>query len=229
VRNAVNEQLVRLEARERGYAELPEIKAAAQRQREDLMESILYAEHVFKDVKVSDEELRAWFDAHEAELQLPERRMVDHIVVATEDEARAVLQRMEQGESFEDLAKELSKDRNSARSGGALGWVTPKDVPPEFQAVLALAEGGLSEPIRSRYGWHVLRVGRIEPPRMPPFEEAKEGLREKVLLHERKAERERWLAQLRAAAEIEIDEAAVKAFAAETAPKQELAPPDRDH
>ncbi len=217
VRTAINERLAALEAEARGYAEEPEVRAAVARYRDEAMEAILHGEFIFRGITVEEDEVRAWYDAHGDELTTPERRRVAQILVTSEAEAEAARRRLENGEPFEELARELSLDRESAGRGGELGWVAEREHPPGFEPVLALAAGEVSAPLESELGWHLIRVGAIDPPRRRSFDEAAEEVRTKLLRDKRKAARERWLEQLRAAAEIEIDDAAVRAFAARVA------------
>ncbi len=209
VRTAINERLAGLEAAARGYASEPEIREAVARYRAEAMEAILHGEFIFRGVAVDDAEARAWFDAHGDALAAPERRRVAQILGATEVEALAARRRLEAGAPFDELARELSIDRTSGPRGGDLGWITRKEIPPGFEALFELTEGAVSAPVETGLGWHLILVQAIETPRPRTFEEAAEEVRQKLLRDKRRAARERWLAQLREAAEIEIDEAAL--------------------
>ena len=82
-----------------------------------------------------------------------------HILVETEEAAREVISRLNEGEAFEDLAQELSSDTASAVDGGDLGWFTRDQmVAPFAEAAFAMAVGDISEPVESDFGWHVLEV-----------------------------------------------------------------------
>ena len=83
-----------------------------------------------------------------------------HILVKTEEEAKKIKERLAAGEKFEDLAKELSKD-DTGKNGGALGTKSPSTFVPEFgQALLKLAEGEISEPVKTQFGWHIIKVNK---------------------------------------------------------------------
>ncbi len=217
VRIAINERLAALEAEDRGYSAQPEIREAVARYHDEAMEAILHGEFIFRGIAVEDSEVRAWYDAHGDELTTPERRRVAQILVASEAEALAARRRLEAGEPFGEVAREVSLDQESAARGGELGWATEREHPPGFEPVLALAAGEVSPPLQTGLGWHLILVAEIEPPRRRGFDEAAEEVRTKLLREKRKAARERWLEQLRAAAEIEIDDAAVRAYAARAA------------
>lgn len=82
-----------------------------------------------------------------------------HILVATEEEARAVIERLEAGEDFATLAKELSLDTSSGAQGGELGWFTRGMMVAEFSdAAFSLEPGQISEPVKTEYGYHVIQV-----------------------------------------------------------------------
>ncbi|MBC7264690.1 MAG: peptidylprolyl isomerase [Chloroflexi bacterium] len=89
-----------------------------------------------------------------------------HILVETEEEAKVVLNRLQAGEDFAALAKELSKDTGSAEKGGDLGWF-PKGVmvEPFEQAAFALQPGQISEPVKSDFGYHIIKVVERDPNR----------------------------------------------------------------
>ena len=151
-------------------------------------------------IKADDDELRALFEAERESFVTPEKREVSHILISVpadadstaEEEARARLavlrSRIEVGESFEDLARESSDDPGSATAGGSLGFIERGVmVPPFEEAAFALAPGEMSEPVRSSYGWHLIRVTSVHESRAATFEE----VRDQVLAQYRTREAER--------------------------------------
>jgi parvulin-like peptidyl-prolyl isomerase len=213
VRRTVNDFLVRLEVRAKKTVERPEIAAQARAYRENLMERALYADYVLKGLTVSDADVRAWYDAHQKEFVSPERRRVAHLVTATREEAEALRQRIAKGEDFEELVRSSSTDVQTRKSGGDLGWVTRKQTPPGFEPVFDLKLGEVSQPLQSKFGWHLIEVKAIDPARPQSFDEVKDDLR-KELIERRKTElRAEWVAKLRAATPIEIFPDAIQALA----------------
>jgi parvulin-like peptidyl-prolyl isomerase len=212
MRAMVNEPLALLEARARGLDRAPEVEEATRRFREGLMEGALYDGYVLKDVAVTDEDVRAWYDGHRAELVAPERRRVSHIVVPTVDEAKDVKGRLDAGESFEELVQTRSKDTGSAKGEGDLGWIVAKDVPPEFAAVLALAEGQVSDPLPSKFGFHLVKVDVIVPARPLEWEEAKADVRKRLEQQKRREKRALWVRRLRAESDIDVSRSGLQAF-----------------
>ena len=151
-------------------------------------------------IKADDEELRALFDAERERFVTPEKREVSHILVSVPgdadagvaEEARVRLAdlkgRIDLGESFEDLAMEHSDDPGSAANGGALGFIERGVMVPAFEeAAFSLAPDQLSDPVRSSYGWHLIKVTSVQESRGATFEE----VRHQVLMQYQSREAER--------------------------------------
>ena len=94
-----------------------------------------------------------------------------HILLPTEEEAKAALARVKAGEDFAKVATELSKD--PAGDGGDLGWFTKDRMVPEFaDAAFKLQPGQISDPVKSQFGWHIIKVEERRMRTFPPFEAA---------------------------------------------------------
>jgi parvulin-like peptidyl-prolyl isomerase len=219
MRGMVNEPLCLLEARARGLDHAPEVEDATRRFREGLMEGALYDGYVLKDVAVTDEEVRAFYDAHRAELLSPEKRRVSHILVATEEEAQDVKRRLDAGESFAELVTSRSKDAASLKAGGDLGWIVAKDVPPDFAPVLSLGEGETSGPLPSKFGFHLVKVVSVVPARPLEWDEAKADVRKRLEQQKRREKRALWVERLRADSKIEVSRSGLRSFAKQAQPE----------
>ncbi len=122
----------------------------------------------------------------------------------TEKLASALRARTQAGESFYDLAKTYSEDIGSAQEGGDLGWTSPGQMVPEFQeAMEATAVGKVSEPFKSRYGWHIVKV---EDRRQQDVTMDLRRNMARNILHERKFDEELdiWLRKIRDEAYVDI-------------------------
>lgn len=225
LRQTVNEPLARLEAKSRGLAAAPEVADAVRVYREDLMERALYADFVLKDVQVTDEDVKAYYEAHGTEFTQPEKRRVAHIVVPSEEEAREIRRKLDEGEGFAALVRAHSTDTTSVKQGGDLGSITKKDASGEFEKVFSLEEGRVSEPLKSKFGWHLVKVEKIEPERLMSLDEAKEPARKKVLEQKQRAARAVWVKKLRDAAVIRTSNAGIRAFVKENGTDAPVAPP----
>ena len=214
VRAAVNGPLVALESDNRRLAELPEIVTAVDRYRESLMERRLFRDHVFRGVEVTDEEARAWYAGHKNDFIAPEERHVAHIMLSDEEAGRDVNARLSAGADFADMAKQYSRDFVTAGSGGDLGWITESKVPASLKDVLALRRNEVSKPLKSDAGWHIVKVLDIRPTRQLELEEVMEKVRKSAMESKQKAARAHWRAKLRAAADLKIDDNAIRTFVA---------------
>ncbi|MBN9448747.1 MAG: peptidylprolyl isomerase [Bosea sp.] len=97
-----------------------------------------------------------------------------HILVPEEAQAKAALERLKKGEDFAKVAAELSKDPGSGKEGGDLGWFAKERMVPEFaEAAFKLEKGQLSEPVKSQFGWHVIKLEDKRTKPLPTFDEVK--------------------------------------------------------
>jgi peptidyl-prolyl cis-trans isomerase D len=138
----------------------------------------------FDQVSVKDEDLQAQYQKETANLS--EQRRAAHILIEVNDkvnEAQAkakideVQQRLAKGESFEALAKEFSQDPGSAANGGDLGYAGPGVYDPTFEkALYALNKDQVSTPVRTDFGWHLIKLLGVEAPEVPSFASLKDKL-----------------------------------------------------
>lgn len=128
------------------------------------------------EAPISDEAVRALYESRYAEGDGITEYRAAHILVETEDEARAILDEIEGGANFSALAQEHSIGPSGV-SGGELGWFAEGVMLPEFfDAVAALDEGEISEPLETKHGWHIIELRETRIMDRPPFEEKREEL-----------------------------------------------------
>ncbi len=129
------------------------------------------------ETAVTDEALQAAYDAQYASAEPATEWNASHILVATEEEAQAVIDRINGGEDFAAVAQEVSTDTGSGAQGGELGWFGPGMMVPEFeQGVAALQPGQVSEPIQSQFGFHVIRLNETRPQEAPTLDQVRPEL-----------------------------------------------------
>jgi len=144
----------------------------------------LKKESFFDQVEVSDEELQELYQKQIA--NLAEQRRAAHILIETggelsDDEAKAkideIATRVKTGDDFAAVAKEASQDPGSANEGGDLGFAGPGVYDPAFEdALYALNEGEVSAPVKSEFGWHIIKLLGVQSPEVPAFESLKPQL-----------------------------------------------------
>jgi peptidyl-prolyl cis-trans isomerase C len=171
---------------------------------------------VAKAATTDEAEHKAYDEAAKAEPPQEEIH-ARHILVPTEDEAKAALARIKAGEDFAKVATELSKDPSG--EGGDLGWFTKDRMVPEFsEAAFKLKKGEVSDPVKTQFGWHIIKVEDVRTKSFPPFEQVKDQAARYVA---QKAESET-ITQLHNAAKIQLFDADGKPI-----PAQPEAAPDK--
>lgn len=179
-----------------------------------LMEGLL--SKVAKEA-TTDAALKTVYD-EAAHAQKPDTEIhARHILVPTEEEAKAALKRVKSGEDFAKVADEVSKDPGS--QGGDLGWFTRDRMVPEFaEAAFKLEKGQISDPVKSQFGWHVIQLEDKREKSFPDFDTVKEQVAHYVV---QKAQTEQ-IVKLREGAKIE--KTAVAPAPAAAAPASEAKP-----
>ena len=123
---------------------------------EALTASNLHREMYNKEHEPSEEEMKKYYEENKTSLDTV---TASHILVDTEDEAKSVKERLDKGEDFATVAKEVSKDPGSAQNGGSLGESSPTQYVQEFaDAVSKLQVGQISDPVKTQYGYHIIRL-----------------------------------------------------------------------
>jgi len=161
-----------------------------------LMDSLLATEG---KAATTDEAMKKVYEDASKQITGEQEVHARHILVETEDEAKAIKAELDKGADFAELAKKKSKDPG-ASDGGDLGFFTKEQMVPEFSAVaFALEPGKISDPVKSQFGWHVIKVEEKRSRKAPDFEQVKAQIETYVT---RKAQAD-YVAKLRETAKIE--------------------------
>ncbi|MFC4769885.1 peptidylprolyl isomerase [Effusibacillus consociatus] len=159
-----------------------------------------------KDVKLSEEEIKKYYDQNKSNLSEKEQVKARHILVEKEDEAKAILEQIKKGEDFAKLAKEKSKDKSSGEKGGDLGFFEQGQMVPEFEKVaFTLKVGEISEPVKTPYGYHIIQVQERKEAKTPTFEEARSKI-ESILKQQKAKPEDQLLSELRKEVNVQIKE-----------------------
>jgi peptidyl-prolyl cis-trans isomerase C len=150
-----------------------EFKAQMEEVKQSILIRALFAAYQAKN-PVSDADMKAEYDRYVA-MNAGKEYKARHILVEKEDQAKALLAQLKKGAKFEDLAKKSSKDPGSAVKGGELDWANPASYVKEFSdALAALGKGKTTEaPVKSQFGFHIIRLDDVREANMPKFEEVK--------------------------------------------------------
>jgi peptidyl-prolyl cis-trans isomerase C len=161
-----------------------------------LMDNLLAAEG---KAATTNEAMKKVYDEAAKQIEGEQEVHARHILVESEDEAKAIEAELKKGADFAELAKKKSKDPGAA-DGGDLGFFTRDQMVPEFSTVaFALEPGNVSDPVKSQFGWHVIKVEEKRNRKAPDFEQVKAQIETYVM---RKAQAE-YVAKLRESAKVE--------------------------
>ena len=161
------------EAEKLGLSSTDDFKTQMELARQAILIRELFADYQKKN-PVTDVDLKGEYDKFIAANGGKEYK-ARHILVEKESEAKAIIASLKKGGKFEDIAKKQSKDPGSGANGGDLDWANPSSYVPEFaQAMSKLNKGQLADaPVKTQFGYHVIRVDDIRTAKLPPFEELK--------------------------------------------------------
>ncbi|RZL43106.1 MAG: peptidylprolyl isomerase [Variovorax sp.] len=161
------------EAQKQGLEASPEYRAQLELARQAILIRTLF-ENYRKQNPVTDADVQAEYDKFAAANGGKEYK-ARHILVETEAEAQKIIADLKKGAKFEDIAKKQSKDPGSGANGGDLDWANPSSFVPEFsEAMIKLKPGETTAaPVKSQFGYHVIRVDEIRSAQLPKVDEVK--------------------------------------------------------
>jgi len=170
-------EILTQEAERKRLDERDEARAVLALQRKELLVKLLQDDFI-RQHRPDEARIRSEYDKAKAQAGDTEFR-ARHILVEDEKTAKDVIAQLRKNKKlkFEDLAKKYSKD-SSATAGGELGWMTPKNVVPEFaQAMTALKKGDTSAtPVKSQFGWHVIKLEDMRKVDFPEYEKVRTNI-----------------------------------------------------
>jgi len=161
------------EAQKRGLEATADYKAQMELARQTILIRELFVDFQ-KTNPVTDAEIQAEYDKFVASNAGKEYK-ASHILVAKEDEAKAIIAALKKGGKFEEIAKKQSKDPGSGARGGDLDWANPSSYVPEFtEALIKLEKGKLTQaPVKSQFGWHIIRLDDVRDAQLPKLDDVK--------------------------------------------------------
>jgi peptidyl-prolyl cis-trans isomerase C len=181
----VNREILAQEAAKLGLDKTAEAKTQLAQLRQTLLVELLLNDNLKKN-PVTDVKIKAEYDRRVEALKNEQEYKVGLIVTQTEDEAKAILARLNKGESFDKIATEKSIDPSKAR-GGDVGWVLPSQILPAISNVLVnLKKGSLAvAPIRTQAGWNIIKLEDQRAYQPPGLNEAKNDIRQSLIQQQR--------------------------------------------
>ncbi len=189
VQNLVDREVFSKEAEEKGYLNKPEIKKRI----EDFKKRLLWAEYI-RDISrqdfsknITDEDLKKFYNEHIKDYTEPEKVHAKHILVKTKEEAEKVLQELKKGTSWDEVCKKYSIDKSNASKGGDLGTFSRgRMVKPFEDVVFSMKVGEISKPVKTKYGYHIIKLISKTPSKVKPFEMVKNVVKNRYINEMRK-------------------------------------------
>ena len=201
----VTRELILQEANNRGLSQSDAVKEQIEQSRMGILVAAVFQDYVEKE-GVAEADLKAAYESVKSQYTGKEYH-VEHILVEKEADAKAITAQLKAGANFEELAKAKSKDPGSAPTGGDLGWVSEKSLVPEFsKAMVQLKKGQITDkPVKTQFGWHIIKMDDVRDVKAPPMEEIKDQLKQMIASDQnwQKAKFTEMMQKLRAKAKIQ--------------------------
>ncbi len=201
----VTRELILQEANNRGVMQKESVREQLEQSKMGILIAAVFEDYVEKE-GVAEAELKAAYEQVKSQYTGKEYH-VEHILVEKEADAKAITAQIKAGGNFEQIAKEKSKDPGSAPNGGDLGWVSDKALVPEFsKAMVQLKKGQVTDkPVKTQYGWHIIKLDDVRDVKAPSMEEVKDQLKQMITADQnwQKAKFSELMQKLRAKAKIQ--------------------------
>ena len=204
LRKAIRDDLISLEvlsqeAKKKGLDKDPEVIQQTELADQSVLVSAFVQDYA-KTHQISEDQLHQEYDKLKVNLGTKEYK-ASHILVDSEDEAKAIIKQLNKKGNFAKIAKAKSKDAGSAEKGGQLDWAVPSNfVAPFANALLSLKKGQYTkEPVKSQFGWNIIKLDDVRDLKMPTFEE----LKPQILQRLQQQSIQEYVVELRSKAKIE--------------------------
>jgi parvulin-like peptidyl-prolyl isomerase len=181
-----------------------ELKAQglSEEQARDIIRANLIQEAIYNkvtaDAKVSDKEIRQYYDKNKAQYGTPETRVVRHVLVKEKALADRLYDQLRAGGDWKAIAKRYSQDPASKNQGGRM-TATKGALVPEFeQAAFNVGNNGITKPVKTQYGWHVIQaLSPVKKGSTTPFKQVKEAIRQQLVQEKKNQEMQSWVEDMR--------------------------------
>ncbi len=213
----IKKELLYQEATKRGLDKDPEFVRKLEEFRKLTLIGQLLEKEIEAKSKVTEQDVQKYYEAHKDELSSVSQIKASHILVKTEGEAKKVLERLKKGENFASIAKKSSIDPGSAANGGDLGYFSPGQMVPEFEsAAMKLKVGEISsEPVKTKFGYHIIKVTDKKKGKPVEFEKIKKMLYQRLSAEKQREFFDSYIENLKKTYKVEINREAVSKLSAE--------------
>jgi peptidyl-prolyl cis-trans isomerase C len=209
------EELLHEEAKRRKLDKDPDIKQIIMDAKRKILISRVIEDETKKSAPVSGDDIRDYYEQNKEKYVIPEMVRASHILTGTEEEAEQAKGELDRGADFGAVAGEYSKDLTKDR-GGDLGYFKKGQMIPEFEsAAFGLKIGETSDIIKTRFGYHIIRLTDRKPATYRTFDEVEDEVRTSIMRDRQRQSFDSFTAKLREAAKISINQDALQAFSSQ--------------
>ncbi len=221
----VKKEILYQEAIKKGIDKGPEFQKKLEDFKKLTLISELFEKEIISKAKVSDQEVKDYYDKHKEDFTTTSQIKASHILVKTEDEAKKILARLGKGEKFENIAKTSSIDKASAKNGGDLGYFSKGQMVPEFEsAASSLKSGEISNPVKTPFGYHIIKVTDRKAGPVVDFDRVKDMISQKLSAERQKEVFDKYMGELKNSYKVEINKDALPKPAPAKTEKPQVAP-----
>jgi len=202
----VIEELLFKEAKKRKLHKDSEVKALIDEAIRKVLIAKVIEDEAKKSIPVSEDDVKTYFEQNKDRYLVPEMVRASHILTSTEEEAKKAKEELDAGVDFAEVARKYSKDLTKDR-GGDLGYFKKGQMIPEFEkTAFALEIGQISDLVKSRFGYHIIKLGDRKPATYRQFEEVKSNIRNLLSRNNQREAFDEFANKLKAKAYIEVKE-----------------------
>ncbi len=202
----IKKEILYQEALKKGLDKSPDFNRKVEEFKKLTLASQLLDKEIISKNKVTDQEVKDYYNKHKEEFTSTSQIRASHILVKTEAEANKILARLKKGEKFEEIAKKESLDTASAKNGGDIGFFSRGQLVPEFErAAAGLKVGELSGPVKTSFGYHIIKVTDKKTGPVIEFDRVKDVIYQRLSGDRQKDAFDNYIAELRKNYKIEIN------------------------
>lgn len=212
----VKKEILYQEAKKKGLENNPEFIKKVEDFKKLTLISTLLEKEIEEKAKVTDKDLKDYYDANKKTFAANSQVRASHILVKTEADARKLLEQIKKGGNFANIARANSIDKGSAKNGGDLGFFSRGQMVPEFEkAAFSLKAGEVSDVVKTQYGFHIIKVTDRKEGNTVEFEKVKDVLAQKLTAEKQKQVFDNYVNDLKNSYKVEVNKEAIAKMTAE--------------
>jgi EpsD family peptidyl-prolyl cis-trans isomerase len=205
----IQQKVMVQKAREMGLDKNDEVQTKIAALMKEVTERVLIEalikQEILDKVVVTDEEAKAYYDEHREEFKDKEKVKIRQIIAATEEEAQEILQELENGADFAELASRKSNDQSTAKSGEDPGYIERGKMPAVLENIyFSLEVGKISDAVKTNHGYYIVKLEDKKEASIKEFYEVSDEIKSKLIVGKQREEHQKWLLQLEEEAKIEV-------------------------